>query len=301
MRIFRLFAWLYPAFLLSSCLRLDSNLFNNGEKISSYQWDAFTGEREIKDLPASYKIPAEEFTQLSLLSDDGGNRALIRAVYLGDTSSIAADTVILYCHGNKNHMDLYWNRAKLLSYTGYRGKYGVMMVDYRGYGLSEGNPSESGMHADVLACMRWLKSKGLKDGNLVMYGFSLGSAPASFLSVENPVMPVSRLILEAPFASAQAMVEDAAKLSLPSSYFTSLSLNNEDLVRKLKVPFLLIHGKDDDFLRYEAHGKRVFDNCPDLPGKRQIVVDKAVHNNVPSVMGFEKYSSELQDFISGKR
>jgi fermentation-respiration switch protein FrsA (DUF1100 family) len=176
-----------------------------------------------------------------------------------------------------------------------------MMMDYRGYGLSEGNPSETGMHADVLACMRWLKSKGLKDGNLVMYGFSLGSAPATFLSVENPVMPVARLVLEAPFASAQAMVEDAAKFSLPSSYFTSLSLDNEGLIRKLKVPFLLIHGKDDDFLRYEAHGKRVFENCPEQPGKQQIVVEKAVHNNVPSVMGFENYSAELQDFISGKR
>jgi fermentation-respiration switch protein FrsA (DUF1100 family) len=198
-------------------------------------------------------------------------------------------------------MDFYWNRAKLLSWTGNQGRYGVLMMDYRGYGLSEGTPTESGMHADVLACMRWLKARGLKDGNLVMYGFSLGSAPATFLTIENPVMPVSRLILESPFASAQAMVEDAARLSLPASYFTSLSLNNEDLIRRLKIPFLLFHGADDDFLRFEAHGKRVFDACPELPGKRLLLVPKAVHNNVPSVLGFSRYAAEVEDFIRGIR
>ena len=291
------FGWML---LLSSCFRLDSNLFNNQEKITAYRWDAFTGEREIKDLPASYTIPANQLTELSLLSDDGGNRALIRAVYLGDTADIPNDTVILYCHGNKNHMDFYWNRAKLLSYTGFQGRFGVLMMDYRGYGLSQGEPSESGMMADVSACMQWLKDRGLKSDRLVMYGFSLGSAPATRLAVENSVMPVSRLILESPFASAQSLVEDAARLSLPASYFTNLSLNNEGLITRLQVPFLLIHGKDDDFLRYEAHGKRVFDACPPSVGKKQFVIDRAVHNNVPSVMGFPAYSEALLNFISGK-
>lgn len=292
--------FLFPFFLLSSCLRLDSNLFNNGEKITSYKWDAFQGEREIKELPPSYRIPENQFTELSLLSDDDGNRAKIKAVYLGHTDSISNDTVILYCHGNKNHMDFYWNRAKLLSYTGNQGRFGVMMMDYRGYGLSEGEPTESGMKADVLACILWLKEKGLKDGNLILYGFSLGSAPATRLAVENPVMPVSKLILESPFASAQAMVEDAAKLSIPSSYFCNLSLDNDVQIQNLKIPFCLFHGRDDDFLRYEAHGKRVYEACPGQAGKRQFVVEDAVHNNLPYKMGFEQYSAELLNFITGK-
>ena len=285
----------------TSCLRLDSNLFNNGEKITQYLRDAFNGEQELKDLPLSYSVPQSQIHDLTLVSDDGGSRARIRAVYLGDTNAIASDTVILYCHGNKNHMDFYWNRAKLLAHTGSQGRFGVLMMDYRGYGLSEGIPSETGMQADVLACMRWLKEKGLKEGNLIMYGYSLGSAPATFLSVSNPVMPVSALILEAPFASAQSMVEDAAKLSLPASYFCNLSLNNEDLIRNLKVPFLLLHGKNDDFLRYEAHGKRVFDACPEQPYKKQEIVENAVHNNLPAVKGYPGYSKVLEDFILGKR
>jgi pimeloyl-ACP methyl ester carboxylesterase len=291
---------LLSAALLSSCLRLDSNLFNNGEKISSYQWDSFQGEREIKELPPSYRIPENQMNELSLISDDNGNKASIRAVFLGFPDSIPNDTVILYCHGNKNHMDLYWNRAKLLSYTGGQGRFGVMMMDYRGYGLSEGQPSESGLKADVIACLQWLKDKGLKPGNLILYGFSLGSAPATRLAVDNPVMPAAKLVLEAPFASAQAMVEDAAKLSLPSSYFCNLSLDNDVQIQNLKIPFCLFHGKDDDFLRYEAHGKRVFEACPEQPGKKQIVVEGAVHNNLPYRMGFENYSAALLSFITGK-
>ena len=286
--------------LLASCLRLDSNLFNNGEKISSYQWDSFKGVREISELPPSYRVPENQVTELQLLSDDNGSKAQIRAVYLGDPESISGDTVILYCHGNKNHMDLYWNRAKLLSFTGSQGRFGVLMMDYRGYGLSEGEPSESGMQADVLACLRWLKEKGLKDGNLIMYGYSLGSAPATRLAADNPVMPVSKLVLEAPFASAQAMVEDAAKLSLPSSYFCNLKLDNDVQIRNLKIPFCLFHGRSDDFLRYEAHGKRVFDACPDKPGKIAHVIDGAVHNNLPFQMGFKAYSDSLLAFITGK-
>lgn len=291
---------LLPVLFLSSCLRLDSNLFNNKEKISSYRWDEFSGEREIRDLPGAYTIPSNQITELSLLSDDDGSRALIRAVYLGDTADIKNDTVILYCHGNKNHMDYYWNRAKLLSYTGNQGRFGVLMMDYRGFGLSEGEPTESGMAADVSACLKWLSEHGLTSGRLVMYGFSLGSAPATRLAVENSILPASRLILESPFASAQSMVEDAARLSLPASYFTNLSLDNEELITRLKIPFLLIHGRDDDFLRYEAHGKRVFDACPASVGKKQLIIDHAVHNNVPSVMGFSSYSSAILDFISGK-
>jgi pimeloyl-ACP methyl ester carboxylesterase len=113
-------------------------------------------------------------------------------------------------------------------------------------------------------------------------------------------MPVTRLVLESPFASAQAMVEDAAKLSLPASYFCNIRIDNDVQIRNLKIPFCLFHGRDDDFLRYEAHGKRVFDACPEQPGKRQWVVDGAVHNNTPYKMGFEQYSAALLDFITGK-
>ena len=77
----------------------------------------------------------------------------------------------MYCHGNKWHMDFYWQRAKLLAHTNGKNKYGVLMMDYRGFGMSEGDPTENGMYADVNACMKWLKDKGLTNSRLIIYGF----------------------------------------------------------------------------------------------------------------------------------
>lgn len=76
-------------------------------------------------------------------------------------------------------MDFYWSRVQLLANTGGKNHYGVLMVDYRGYGLSEGKPTEEGLYADVDARLQWLKTSWLSNERLVMYGFSLGSAPAT--------------------------------------------------------------------------------------------------------------------------
>jgi pimeloyl-ACP methyl ester carboxylesterase len=281
---------------LQSCLRLDSNLFNTEEKISAYKLDAYTGNSELKDLPSGYNIPDSLIRLFNLESNDAGSKAKIWCIYLGDPTTISTDTVILYCHGNKNHMDNYWNRAKLLAHVGGKNRFGVLMMDYRGYGLSEGDPTESGLYADVTACLQWLKDQGLKSGNLVMYGYSLGSAPATKLSVENKILPVSKLILEAPYASAQVMTEDAAKLSLPASYFTNVKVNNEEEIKKLTIPFCWFHGEDDDFLSRKAHGQKVYDACKG-PWKEGHVVPKAVHNNLPFVMGYEPYLKTLETFI----
>ena len=58
------------------------------------------------------------------------------------------------------------------------------MIDYRGFGLSDGPPTEDGMYADANAGMQWLKDHGLTNGRLAVYGFSLGSAPATKICAE---------------------------------------------------------------------------------------------------------------------
>jgi len=291
----------YLIFLLPlaffSCLRLDSNLFNIGEKIQSYQLDNYKGEREISDLPSSYSVNQDLVSIFTLQSDNNGNKAKIYAIYIGDKTRIGKDTVILYCHGNKNHMDLYWNRAKLLANVGQKHRFGVLMMDYRGYGLSEGEPTESGLYADVSACLQWLKDNGMVNQRLIMYGFSLGSAPATKLTAANPILSPSKLILEAPFASAETMIQDAAKLSIPGSYFVNLEINNAEEIKKVKVPFCWFHGEKDDFLSREVQGQKVYDNYTGIE-KRKFIIPEAVHNDLPSKMGFDNYLKALEDFIS---
>jgi alpha/beta superfamily hydrolase len=281
---------------LTSCLRLDSNLFNPEEKISSYQLDGYKGKRECPDLPEKFNIPDSLVHVFQVESDNNGDKARIWCIYLGDRARISKDTVLLYCHGNKNHMDNYWNRAKLLANVNGKNRYGVLMMDYRGFGLSDGTPTEGNMYADVEACIQWLKNNGIKDGNLMVYGYSLGSAPAIKLAGKINVKPFSKLILEAPYGNAQTMVEDAAKLSLPSSYFTNVKVNNADEIKKVSVQFCWFHGANDEFLSLPVHGQKVFDNYKG-PYKEAHIVQRAIHNNLPSVMGYEEYLSVLGKFI----
>src|ERR1700722_6862424 len=123
---------------LASCFKLDSNLFNN-LKCTQYLLDKYAGTQDFI-LDNSYTIPDSLIHIFTLSSQEPSesNATQIYAIYIGDISKIATDTVIMYCHGNKWNMDFYWQRAKLLANTGSKNQYGVLMIDYRGYGMSSG-------------------------------------------------------------------------------------------------------------------------------------------------------------------
>ncbi len=193
-------------------------------------------------------------------------------------------------------MDFYWQRAKLLAHVNGKNRYGLMMMDYRGYGLSEGKPSENGMYADVDACMLWLKERGLSSDRLVIYGFSLGSAPATELTANTRTLKPSRIILEAPFASAAVMVQDASQLNMPAEYFTDLKIDNAEEIKKVTVPFLWLHGLSDSFLNYKTHGEVVYKNYGGNQ-KSKAMVEGADHGEVPQKMGFDAYLSTLGRFM----
>ncbi len=283
------------ALLIGGC-RLDDQLFNN-EKIDSYLLDAYPGERELDDLPPlAYEVPPHLIHPFTYSSYASGEEATIHAFYIGHVDSIAFDTVIMYCHGNRGHMDFYWNRAKLLAHVGGSFRYGVLMIDYRGFGMSTGNPTEEGLYADVAGGLAWLVDHGLTEDRLVMYGYSLGTAPATKLSAEPRGPRPSKLILEAPFANAEVMVQDATGLALPGSYFTSLEINNADAIRAVHAPFCWIHGVDDDFLNITTHGEVVHANHPG-PQKEAHRVPGGHHNDVPRAMGYSSYTAMLHEFI----
>lgn len=277
--------------LFTACLRLDSNLYNLSDKITEYKWDNYTGEQDFK-LDASYDIPDSLHHVFTLNS--GGNK--IYATYIGSLNDIATDTVILYCHGNKWHMDFYWQRAKLLAHVNGKLTYGVMMLDYRGYGLSEGKPSEDGLYDDVDAAMQWLQIKGLSADRLIIYGFSMGSAPTCELSGNPRTLRPSRVILEAPFASAAVMAADGAGLNVPGSFVTNLKINNADEIKKVTQPFFWIHGTNDNFLNIETHGEVVYKNHGGTY-KEAHRIPGADHGEVPATMGFAPYLEALGKFI----
>ncbi|PCI96493.1 MAG: hypothetical protein COB15_10020 [Flavobacteriales bacterium] len=285
------------ASLLTSCFKLDDNLFNPDSEIVEYKLDNYTGEQDFV-LDASYAIPSNLINVFTLNSQAPSESVstTIYAIYIGDVATINTDTVIMYCHGNKWHMDFYWQRAKLLAHSGGKNNYGVMMVDYRGYGLSEGKPSEDGMYADVDAALNWLKQNGLSNDRLIMYGFSLGTAPVCELTAKPRSLTPSKLILEAPYASVAVMVQDAAVLGMPSSFVTGLSIDNAEEIKSVNQPLMWIHGEDDSFLNINTHGQVVYDNHQGVY-KEAHKINGADHSEVPLMFGFQNYCSALDLFI----
>ena len=282
---------------LASCLRLDSNLFNpNVNPITAYRFDAYPDFEEPR-LEPRYDIPDSLIHLFTLESQDAqGQTRRIYAVYVGDTQRIATDTVWLYCHGNKNHMDHYWQRTKLLANVGGKNRYGVLTFDYQGYGLSEGRPSEFALYQDTDAAMQWLARKGLTADRLAIYGFSMGSAPATRLAAAPRSLRPAWLCLEAPFASAAVMVQDGSKLSLSSRYFTDLQIDNIEQIKQVQQPFYWIHGTADDFLSLNAHGRPLANNYRGLR-KTEVLVNGAGHSDIPHIQGIEAYLNSLANFL----
>ncbi|MEY5048115.1 MAG: hypothetical protein RLZZ175_1474 [Bacteroidota bacterium] len=285
--------------LFTGCLRLDDNLFNNS-KLSSYKLDNYDGYLNFR-VDNSFAIN-DTMIHIFTLDSKAANESSstkIYAIYIGDVRKIKTDTVIMYCHGNRDHMDFYWQRAKLLANSKGKNRFGILMIDYRGYGMSEGKPSEEGLYADVDAALLWLKNQGLSNDRLIMYGYSMGSAPATKMCADEYSMKPSKLILESPFASAETMVQDGTGLAMPGEFFTSLKIKNAEKIKEVTVPFCWLHGIDDEFLNINTHGEVVYGHYQ-ASYKEAHRVAGADHVTVPLQLGFTNYCDILGDFILEK-
>lgn len=285
------FFYLSLALLLTSCMKLNDLAFIN-EALTEYQLDNYTGEVDFV-LDESYQV--ENVHHLSLQSGEFE----IAAIYIGDLATINEDSIILYCHGQSLHMDYYWQRAKLLANCGGNERFGVLMFDYRGYGLSEGSPSETGLYEDVRAAFSWLLNEGAAAENIIVYGFSLGSAPATDLMAyaHNGEKP-SKLILESPFASTDFITQESTLIEVSASYITTLKFDNAEKIKLVDEPLLWMHGTDDDYVAI-TNGEEIASNY--LGSDSTFIrVAGALHGNdgVPETMGFQAYLQTIETFIT---
>ncbi|MBN1893444.1 alpha/beta hydrolase, partial [bacterium] len=197
---------------------------------------------------------------------------------------------ILYCHGNKHHIDEYWDRVLFLHELGVN----LFIFDYEGFGRSEGTFSEEAMLADAGAALDYVLARPeVEADSLGLYGYSLGNVASIYLAAE--VVDPLFLVAEAPFASAAALTQGALNLALPSGWLTHGTFDNAERVRRIQTPFLLFHGSDDDFVRFRDNGKVVFQNAPEPKSLR--LVSGAGHNNIPQTLGLETYRALLADWI----
>ncbi len=265
---------MFILFLFLSSCSLDNFLFNS-EKLEKYS------------LPNN-NIPDSLLEQINLKSEGSNIYG-----YWVKSNSINKTKTILYFHGNRHSIDEYWDRVITFHEMGFN----VFIFDYRGYGMSEGENSEDNLYKDAETALDFvIKTKNIPNDSICIYGYSLGNVPAIYLCA-NKINPFC-LISESPFATANTLTQGSIGLDIPPYWLTKGNFNNIEAIKKIKIPFLLLHGENDDFVRYVDNGKLVYDNAPNP--KKLMLIPNANHTNIRETLGIEKYKQILSDFINNK-
>jgi uncharacterized protein len=193
---------------------------------------------------------------------------------------------LLWFHGNAGNISHRLDNLRLLHEA---VGVGVLLFDYRGYGRSEGSPSETGLYDDARGALAYLRGRKDVDATrLVYFGRSLGGAVALDLALEHPPY---RLILESPFASIRAMAR--AIFPAPLALLAPAGFDNLSKIGRVRSPLLIIHGNHDDVVPYEQ-GRQLFAAAPEP--KSFYEIRNAGHNDTYLVGGTE-YFDRIREFV----
>lgn len=218
----------------------------------------FKGESET---PRDFGIPFEAVT---LETADGEK---LRAWRMTPPAPQAGRARIVYFHGNGGNLS---NWSPILAGIVRRG-HAVFAIDYRGYGLSTGRPTESGLYRDVEAAIAsaWPDRAGPP---IVYWGRSLGGSMAAYAAtVKRP----DGVIVEAGFASARAAVRGSPVLAVLSLLASYRFPSGEFLVRA-RTPVLMLHGDRDSVIPF-ALGRELFEQIPEP--KTFVTIPGGDHND----------------------
>lgn len=196
---------------------------------------------------------------------------------------------IVYFHGNGGNLS---NWSPILSAIARRG-YSILAVDYRGYGLSTGRPTERGLYRDVDATVTRAWTEAEARLPLVYWGRSLGGAMAAYAAT---VRKPDGVIIEAGFPDARSAVRDSpalAVLSLLASYrFPAAGFLNQ-----AQVPVLQLHGDRDTVIPIEL-GRELFQK---ITGPKEFLVIPGGDHNDEAPRNAEAYWAAIDGFIGARR
>ena len=224
---------------------------------------------------ASYK----DTSQILKLTTANGEK--ISAIYLPNES---ATYTILFSHGNAEDLGTVRYKLEELREMGFA----VLGYDYRGYGTSEGRPSEENAYRDIDAAFEYLvRERSVPAERIILHGWSLGGAVAADLAARQKV---GGLILESTFISAFRVVTRAP--ILPFDQFRTLSK-----LQRIDCPVLVIHGTDDEVIQF-WHGQMLYDKARDP--KHHLWIDHGRHGDLSMIAG-GKYARTLREFSDSLR
>jgi len=194
-----------------------------------------------------------------------------------------AGPVVLFLHGNAGNIGHRWDKIRILHDLGAA----VFIFDYRGYGLSEGTPSEKNIHKDCDAAHAYLLDRGITSDRIVVYGESIGGAFAVDLASKKPV---GALIVEDSFTSIPAMV----RRSMPfiPGFALATRLDSLSKIPDVQVPKLIFHSLDDEIIPFEM-GKALFEASAE---PKRFVQLRGGHNTA-FLDSRQTYENALKEFL----
>jgi uncharacterized protein len=198
-----------------------------------------------------------------------------------------APLATLYLHGNGGNITHREAIAPVIREAGAS----LLLLDYRGYGRSEGRPTEKGLYADADAAYDHLLARGYQPKRIVIHGESLGTAVAVDLASRKPC---AGLVLASPFTSAQAVAHRVLPMLGPILVW---SYNSRRKIARVQAPILVLHGDRDEVIDF-AFGRELYEAAPDP--KFFWRVEGAAHNDILEVSGPE-YTRRLREFYARLR
>ena len=232
--------------------------------------------RQVEASPADIGL---SFDQVTLGTQDG---LKLSAWYI---PSDGAKGFLVFCHGNAGNISHRLDSIRIF----HQLRLNVLIFDYRGYGMSEGEPTEKGTYLDAEAAYDFLvNTKGAVPSRVIIFGRSLGSAVAAELALRRRA---GALIIESGFTS----VPDLGKKFYPHLPVRLMSRFHYETIRKvgrLGLPKLFIHSPADEIIPYEQ-GRRLFEAAA---GPKEFLEIHGDHNEGFLLSG-DTYINGLGKFI----
>jgi fermentation-respiration switch protein FrsA (DUF1100 family) len=238
-------------------------------------------------VPDPRLVGVEHGERVTLVSADGTRLA---GWYLAPKAVVARQPSpgLLWFYGNGENVAAIWPVVRDFQPPGTA----VLVVDYPGYGGSEGRTTEAGLYAAADAAYAALAARpGIDPRRIYVYGRSLGSAVATYTAAHHPA---AGLILESPFTNAAAMARHLYKLLPPFSL--ALRFDNLANVRRIRCPTLVFHG-DADRLVPTAMGLAV---AGAAGGGAEVVLIHGAGHNETYALGGREYRDKLWDFVTNR-
>jgi fermentation-respiration switch protein FrsA (DUF1100 family) len=194
--------------------------------------------------------------------------------------------VLLFSHGNAGNIGTRLKSLEVFHNLGLS----IFTYDYRGYGDSEGTPSENGTYLDAEAAWEHLvEERGISEDRLIIFGRSLGGAVSAWLAEKHTP---KALILESTFTSFDDFASDLAPF-LPIGLLSRFDYNTEEHVGAVDCPVLIIHSRDDETVPFD-HGQSLFESAK----APKVFLEVSGDHNTGFLSSRDTYEAGIDAFVS---